>query len=100
MMVIWICCIWWAVLVFLLGGGNWNNAGKAGPSYLNANNVSSISDRNIGAHLELRQMSGSEQQHIQHRVIRSNTLHSLWPVLVGSPTVRAVRQSTYFGGIV
>lgn len=31
-----ICCIWWASLVLLLGGGNWNNTDNAGPSYLNA----------------------------------------------------------------
>ena len=91
------CCLWWARRVLLLGGGNWNNAGKAGPGYLNANNESSNSNRNIGAHLELR-LSGSEQQHIPHRVIRSNTLHSLWPVLVGSPKIQAKRQSIYFWG--
>jgi hypothetical protein len=93
------CCIWWARRVLLLGGGNWNNTDNAGPSYLNANNESSNSNRNIGAHLELR-LSGSEQQHIPYRFVRSNTQHSLWPVLVGSPKVRAARQGGFFGGFI
>jgi len=39
----------------LLAGGNWNNAGKAGVGYLNANNTAASNvNPNIGARLELR----------------------------------------------
>lgn len=38
----------------LLAGGNWNNAGKAGVGYLNANNTASNVNSNISTRLELR----------------------------------------------
>lgn len=48
---------------FLLAGGNWNNARNAGPSYRNANNTPSNSNRNIGTHVEPRsRLSGPEQR--------------------------------------
>ena len=46
---------------FLLAGGNWNNAGKAGVGYLNANNTASNVNSNIGTQLELR--TSSPEQH-------------------------------------
>ena len=49
--------------VLLLAGGNWNNGRNAGPSYRNANNTVSNSNRNNGTHVELRfRLSGPEQR--------------------------------------
>ncbi len=48
--------------VFLLAGGNWNNGQNAGPSYRNANNDVTNSNRNNGTHLELRYRLGSPDQ--------------------------------------
>ena len=53
---------WFWCIRFLLSGGNWNNAGKAGVGYLNANNTASNVNSNIGTHLELRK-SDPEQHH-------------------------------------
>ena len=44
---------------------NWNNSLNAGVSYRNANNTPSNSNRNISAHLELRNNAISEQQRNQ-----------------------------------
>ena len=46
----------------LLAGGNWNNAGKAGVGYLNANNTASNVNSNIGTRLELRK--SDPEQHL------------------------------------
>jgi hypothetical protein len=55
--------IWFGCARCLIAGSNWNNAGNAGPSYLNSNNTVSYSDSNIGTHLELKTvLSGPEQQ--------------------------------------
>ena len=40
--------------LLLKAGGNWNNALQAGPGYRNGNNSTSNSNRNNGAHVELR----------------------------------------------
>jgi len=45
---------WFKCIRCLLAGGNWNNAGKAGVGYLNANNTASNVNSNIGTRLELR----------------------------------------------
>jgi hypothetical protein len=52
----------WLVLFLLLAGGNWNNALNAGPSYRNANNTPSNSNRNNATRLELRSLLGSLEQ--------------------------------------
>lgn len=47
----------WARTILLVGA-NWNNGSQAGLGTLNANNVASNSNRNIGARLELTPYAG------------------------------------------
>ncbi len=55
--------MWFGCGRCLLAGSNWNNAGNAGPRYLNANNTVSNVNSNIGTHVELKStLSSPEQQ--------------------------------------
>lgn len=68
----------------LLAGGNWNNAGKAGVGYLNANNTASNVNSNIGTHLEL--MTSSPEHHPnpnQGYLVKHITNHPEVLVLLG-----------------
>lgn len=38
-----------SLLVRLIGGGNWNNSGNAGPSCRNGNNLALNTNPNVGA---------------------------------------------------
>lgn len=80
----------------LLAGGNWNNAGNAGPSYLNSNNTLSNVNANIGTHLELKiAMSSPEHQFNQNQIYPSGQT----PIrLFGSASI-AIEHSSKLAGL-
>lgn len=69
----------------LLAGGNWNNAGKAGVGYLNANNTASNVNSNISTRLELRK--SDPEHHLnqnQRNLVKHTTNHPEVLVLLGT----------------
>lgn len=63
----------------LLSSGNWNNTDNAGVDYLNSNNVSTNTNRNIGSHLELvaiRSELSPEQHFNRHLQSKEGRTHS------------------------
>jgi len=63
----------------LLFGGNWNNGVKAGISYLNSNNVTSNSNRNISRQLSLGQaktrgLASKQFLNLASKIKRQNTI--------------------------
>lgn len=68
----------------LLAGGNWNNAGKAGVGYLNANNTAPNVNPTIGTRLELRK--SDPEHHLnqnQSNLVKHRTNHPEVLVLLG-----------------
>ena len=69
---------------FLLAGGNWNNAGKAGVGYLNAYNTASNVNSNIGTHLELRKSDPEQHPDLnQSNLVKHIANHPEVLVLLG-----------------
>lgn len=84
-------CSW--VFSFLLrAGGYWNNALNAGPSYRNANNSPTNSNRHISTHLELRYHLGSLEQRINQNLVFCRVKHTTNPGMSVSISQRVERS--------
>jgi len=69
----------------LLAGGNWNNSANAGPGYLNSNNSTGNSNRNIGAHLSFQRIGKESVERKQPRNLTPKVKQSIFKaVLVGT----------------
>lgn len=78
---------------FLLrAGGNWNNGLNAGPSYRNANNTPSNSNRNISTHLELRYLLGGLEQRANPNPANRRVKHTTNPQMGASISSRVERS--------
>ena len=71
---------------FLLAGGNWNNAGKAGVGDLNANNTAaSYVNPSIGTRLELRKSDPEQHPDLNRsHPVKHTTTHPKVLVLQGT----------------
>lgn len=76
----------------LLAGSNWNNALNAGPSYRNANNTPSNSNRNISTHLELRYLLGGLEQRANPNPANRRVKHTTNPQMGASISSRVERS--------
>lgn len=76
----------------LLAGSNWNNALNAGPSYRNANNSPTNSNRNNGTHLELRYHLGSLEQRTDRNLEYLQVKHTTNPQMGASISSRVDRS--------